>query len=147
MITLPLLPLSPSTILPTKAHPSDACFDVFAHSKTITDTYIEYGLGFATEIPHGRCALIYPRSSLSKTDLILANHVGVIDAGYRGERKMRFRVHKPMHAGADREPVLYEIGDKIGQFMLVPLQETTILIQDTLASSERGTGGFGSTGT
>lgn len=131
---------------PTRAHASDAGYDLVATSKNYyTDKdYVEYGTGIAVAIPDGHVGLIFPRSSISNTSLFLANSVGVIDPGYRGEIKLRFR----MLEDSDEPP--YKPGNKIGQLIIVPIPGVRWdevgneeFAQD---QSSRGQGGFGSTG-
>lgn len=79
------------SILPTKAHASDAGYDLYAHSKSYdNDGNVVYGSGVAMEIPKGYVGLIFPRSSNAKKDLILSCSVGVIDSGFRGEISFKF---------------------------------------------------------
>ena len=77
--------LSKKAVIPSYAHDTDAGMDLVATSKTVTDRYVEFGLGFATAIPEGWAGFIYPNSRISKYDLILANSVPIIDSHYRGE--------------------------------------------------------------
>lgn len=105
-----------------------------------TDKYIEYKTGLAIEIPEGFVGLIFPRSSISKTDLILTNSVGVIDSGYRGEIKLRFKISK------EGDINIYEKGDKIGQLIIIPYPQIEFEEVNELSSTERGEDGFGSSG-
>ena len=84
--------LCDSAVIPSYAKPGDAGMDLVATSR-IFDKYgnVEYGTGLAMEIPEGYVGLLFPRSSISKQDLSLANAVGVIDSGYRGEIKFKFK--------------------------------------------------------
>lgn len=84
--------LTPNAVIPTKAHPTDAGFDLVA-TRRVFDEYgsVTYNTGIAVEIPKGYVGLIFPRSSAYKQDLIVANCVGVIDSGYRGEITAKFR--------------------------------------------------------
>jgi len=100
--------------------------------------YIEYSFGLAFEIQEGYAGFIFPRSSISKTGLLLANAVGVIDSSYRGPVTARFK-HIP---GTKR----YEIGDRVAQLVILKLEDVEIEITDTLSDSDRGTGGYGSSG-
>jgi len=137
MLNLNIQYLHPNAKEPFKKHVTDACYDLTAVSITETDMYIEYGLGIATEIPEGWCALIFPRSSVSNQGLILSNSVAVIDSPYRGEWKVRFK-----HVtGAPR----YNVGDRVCQFMLIPVTQLSFNKVDSLKESDRGSGGFGST--
>lgn len=133
--------LSPDAVLPKYAKANDAGQDLTAISKVETQKYIEYGTGLALEIPRGYVGLIYPRSSLSNYDMVLANHVGVIDADYRGEIKFRF---KKTNEGAYAK--YYEVGDRIGQLIVVPFPVVQWEEVSELEETERGSGGYGSSG-
>lgn len=127
--------------LPKKAHPTDAAYDLVATSKEVTQKYIEYGLGLALEIPQGFAGFIYPRSSISKTDLSLCNSIGVIDSNYRGEVKLRFNYEvDPIYIDG------YEVGDRIGQLIIREELYVDFVESDELDETDRSTGGFGSTG-
>ena len=159
--------LDENAVIPQYAKPGDAGMDVVATSVNITDDYIEYGTGLAFEVPEGYCMLIFPRSSNSKKDLLLANSVGVLDSGYRGELKLRFkRVLRPELCGVDDTinyhstniwyPTKnarfngsneYEVGDKVGQIMILPYPIIEFNQVNDLTNTERADGGFGSTGT
>jgi len=82
--------LHKDAIEPTKAHKPDGGFDLTCTSIKYTDKYIQYGTGIAMHIPEGYVGLIFPRSSVTKKDLMLKNSVGVIDSGYLGEISFRF---------------------------------------------------------
>jgi dUTP pyrophosphatase len=161
--------LHPDAQLPTRAHATDACFDVVATTCKIKDGYIEYGLGFATEMPEWWAGYFYPRSSISKTGLMLCNSTGIIDSGYRGEWLARFRYLPPFEDGlvtdfygpmereetkfyGDRlsssrlETHLYKAGDRIGQIRFAPLPIYDLVLAHELSDTERGASGFGSTG-
>lgn len=129
--------LDPAAIMPTYAHAGDAGMDVYAVSKNETDKFIEYGTGLSFELPSDHVMLLYPRSSISNLNLTLANSVGVLDSGYRGELKLRFR------KSGDN---VYEIGDKIGQILVLPFPLIEFEEAEELADSARGVGGFGSSG-
>lgn len=138
--------LSEDAVIPTYAHPGDAGMDVVATSVNITDDYIEYGTGLSFEVPEGYCMLIFPRSSNSKKDLILANSVGILDSTYRGELKLRFKkCYQPVIYGLVARTV-YNVGDKVGQIMILPYPQINFIEVDSLSETERGDGGFGSTG-
>lgn len=127
----------PEAKIPFYAKPGDAGMDVFAVTKEEKEKFIEYGTGLSFELPEDHTMLVFARSSISNKDLILANHVGVLDSGYRGELKMRFK-----KTGKD----IYEIGDKIGQIIIVPFPKIDFEETDELSESHRGASGFGSTG-
>lgn len=128
-----------SALLPTKAHPTDAGYDLYADTYTI-DEYgnAVYGTGVAMEIPQGYVGLIFPRSSIYKYDLMLSNAVGVIDSGYRGEIMAKFR--KPLIGER------YRLRDRIAQIIIMPYPEVTLEEVDALSESDRGVGGYGSSG-
>lgn len=134
--------LVPEAVIPTYAKPGDAGMDLVTISINDVNNsghgYIEYGTGLSIEIPEGYVGLIFPRSSISKTGMILANSVGVIDSGYRGEIKLRFK-YIP-------QTDMYVRYDKIGQLIIVPYPTIEFEEVEELSSSDRGDGGFGSTG-
>ena len=169
--------LHPEAIIPSYATQGDAGMDMTAVTAQIDKSglFIEYGTGIAVEIPEGYVGLLFPRSSLSKTSLILANHVGVVDSGYRGEIKFRFKelgmrvkemepeVLNTLQEERERNgfPLLtgpvenaiwvasessYETGDRIGQLMIIPHPQIEFEEVDELEDSQRGTGAYGSTG-
>ena len=132
-------------VIPTYAKQGDAALDLVAVTKGI-DRYgnIVYGTGLCMEIPDGYVGLLYPRSSISRTHLMLANSVGVIDSGYRGEIMLKFRnVNGIVIDPKSQSP---KIGDRVGQLMIVPRPNIDFVEVDHLDDSERGAGGFGSTG-
>ena len=130
----------PHAVLPSYAKEGDAAMDL--HATEITkDKYGNYVYltGVALEIPTGFVGLLLPRSSVSKTSLALANSVGVIDSGYRGEIMLKYR------QTGDANPV-YGVGDRVGQIMIIPHPKIEFIEADELSTTERGDGGFGSTG-
>lgn len=162
--------LSDKAVIPTKAHPTDAGFDMTAVKVNITDNYVEYETNIALEIPDGYVGLLFPRSSNSKKDLLLANSVGVVDSCYRGDVKFRFkRILMPIMQDvmiapptgdiltdakntrkvpglAYRDDFIYKEGDKIGQLVIIPIPEITLIETDELTETERSDKGFGSSG-
>lgn len=96
-------------------------------------------LGLMVEIPKGYMLMLAPRSSMSKTPLVIPNSFGVIDADYRGEIKGIFK---------NTSDVAYTIqkGDRLLQGILVPVGALNLLEVDELTETARGTGGIGSTG-
>lgn len=123
--------------LPTKAHATDAGYDLYASSCHYEDGMLHYGTGVAVEIPQGYVGLVFPRSSIANTHLTLSNSVGVIDSGYRGEIKAKFR------KGGTRG---YNVGDRIAQLIIIPYPEVEFVEVDVLADSDRGESGYGSSG-
>jgi dUTP pyrophosphatase len=108
-----------------------------------TPTQITYGLGIALEIPEGFVGLVFPRSSIRKTRLQLSNSVGVIDSGYRGELQATFN---KIITTIENQKNDYNVGDKVCQIMIIPHPIIEWTEVDELSNSERGEGGFGSTG-
>ena len=82
----------PEAVVPKYAKIGDAALDVVAVSKKIDEFgNIMYGTGLAFEIPQGFVCLLFPRSSVTKYDLVMANSVGVLDSGFRGELVIKFK--------------------------------------------------------
>jgi len=135
--------INPNAILPVYAKAGDAGMDLIATS-IISDNpnEITYGMGIALEIPEGFVGLVFPRSSIRKTDLALSNCVGVIDSGYRGELQATF--NKINHHSVRKED--YKIGDRIAQIIILPYPQIEFTEVEELSNTERGEGGFGSTG-
>lgn len=131
--------LEEGATIPTKANPTDAGFDLTAISSRIDASarFIEYDTGVSIALPEGKVGLIFARSSVSKYDLDLSNAVGVIDQDYRGTIKLRFRPTGPHH---------YKKGDRVGQLVIIDLPKIELEVVEDLDATERGDGGFGSTG-
>ena len=144
MTDLPFKRLRPEAALPAAQHPGDAGLDL----RAAIDVVVEPGeramvpIGVAVAIPDGHAGLVLPRSGLaSKQGLTLANAPGLIDAGYRGELICAM-------VNLDREtPVKIQVGDRIAQLVIVALPTIATRWADELPDSQRGQGGFGSTGT
>ncbi|CAB4159961.1 Dut dUTPase [uncultured Caudovirales phage] len=134
--------LHEDAVIPAYGKPGDAGLDLTATSIE-KDSYgnVVYGTGLAIEIPEGYVGLIFPRSSNSKTDLYLTNHVGVVDSGYRGEIMFKFRANPSLI-----NAVIYQVGDRVGQLIIIPYPQIKLVEATELSDSERGEGGFGSTG-
>lgn len=137
-------------VLPTRAHVDDAGYDLYAHSKAFDDDgNIVYGTGIAFEIPRGYVGLVFPRSSNAKKDLLLSNSVGVVDSGYRGEVSFKFKFTLTYITGEGlihRCDAEYNVGDRIGQIIIMPYPDVTFVETDELSETDRGTGGYGSSG-
>lgn len=127
------------------AKPGDAGIDLTATSMAV-DEYgnVVYGTNRAFEIPKGYVGLLFPRSSNSKKDLALSNSVGVVDSGYRGEVMMKYR--STIWQGSYGIAKIYEVGDRIGQLIILPYPEIEFEEVENLTETERGSGGYGSTG-
>ena len=133
--------ISENAVIPSYAKDGDAGLDLVATSIVNEEAFqITYGLGVAMEIPEGFVGLVFPRSSIRKTDLSLTNCVGVIDSGYRGELQATFRKHRGVAS------TIYAVGDRVAQIMIIPHPPIEFEVSEELSNTERGEGGFGSTG-
>jgi dUTP pyrophosphatase len=133
--------LHKDAVVPKYSKPGDGGLDLTAIS--IDDSnpeYISYDTGIAFEIPENYVGLVFPRSSISKKDLILANSVGVIDSNFRGSVQFRFKRIDMIFEN------YYQINDRIGQIIILPYPQIEFEEVDELSNTERGTGSFGSTG-
>ena len=130
--------LDPKAVIPTYAKAGDAGMDLVI-TRIINENKLDitYGFGISLEIPEGFLGLIFPRSSIRKYDLILTNSVGVIDSGYRGELQATLKKTGP-HS--------YEVGDRAAQIIILPYPQIEFEEAQQLSNTERGKGGFGSTG-
>ena len=128
--------------MPQKAYDTDACYDVVATSVVFDEDEqkVVYGLGFATEIPVGYKGIIVPRSSFTKTDWVMQNTPAQVDASYRGEWIIKFT-----NTSYSSEPP-YEIGDRIAQIYFEQVLYNEFEEVEVLGSTDRGEGGFGSSG-
>jgi dUTP pyrophosphatase len=127
---------------PSYAKEGDAGIDLMAiQIISETDEHVVYDTGFAVEIPIGYVGLIYPRSSIRKKDLIMANSVGVIDSSYRGNIQCTF-VRTPV---ADIDNI-YIVGERICQIVIMPIPVINFIPVKRLSETVRGTSGHGSTG-
>ena len=136
--------LNDNAVMPSKAHAADAGFDLYCTSKEIdwTKRQIVCHTGLAFEIPEGYVGLIFPRSSVSNKPLMMANSVGVVDSCYRGEVTAKFNITDTRQSAFSH----YQEGDRIAQMIIIPYPEIEFEEADSLSESDRGTGGYGSTG-
>jgi dUTP pyrophosphatase len=135
--------LNPNAVIPSYSKDGDAGMDLtITEIINHTNNDVTYGFGIAMEIPKGYVGLIFPRSSIRKYDLLLTNAVGVIDSGYRGEIQATFKII------VDDSPFYnkYEIGERGAQIIILPYPQIKFVESDTLSDTDRGEGGFGSTG-
>ena len=149
MLEMKFKRLSDTMIVPTKAHDTDACFDIYADVLSFSDNgeicifpheTVIIPTGFATNIPHGYWAAIFARSGLaSKQGLRPANCVAVIDEPYTGIWKI------PLHNDSEDIRVIHH-GDRIAQFTLLPYYDIQLEEVDELDETDRGSGCFGSSG-
>jgi dUTP pyrophosphatase len=143
MIELPVRRLRDDAVLPARAYAGDAGLDLTACER------VELGpgerafvsTGLAVAIPDGHAGLVLPRSGLaSRHGITFVNTPGLIDAGYRGELRA-------IALNTDRaETFVVEPGMRIGQLVVVPLAAVEAVEVDELPETERGSGGFGSSG-
>jgi dUTP pyrophosphatase len=133
--------LHSDAVIPTYAKRGDAGMDLVATEILSNTTFdITYGLGVALEIPEGFVGLVFPRSSIRKYELALSNSVGVIDSGYRGELQATFKKTNGL------DSLSYKVGDRVVQIMIIPHPTIEFEEVNELNNTERGEGGFGSTG-
>lgn len=137
--------LRDNAVIPVKAHPSDAGFDLVAATdfELDEDGNAVYYTGLAFEIPEGYVGLIFPRSSITKKDQMIANGVGVVDSNYRGEVSVKCKMISPM---AHEEYLVYRKGERVAQMIIVPYPEIEFQEADELSETDRGANGYGSTG-
>jgi deoxyuridine 5''-triphosphate nucleotidohydrolase (dut) len=142
MIQLKIKRLSTDAIIPRYATAGAACFDLHSISADTVEPGMacEFRTGLAVEIPDGHVMLVYSRSGNGfKYGVRLANCTGIIDSDYRGEIVVKLR-----NDGTD--PLAVNRGARIAQAMVLPAPKVQIVEVDELTSTERGAGGFGSTG-
>ena len=138
--------LNEDAVIPTYSKDGDAGMDLVATSEYYdNDGNIVYGTGLSFEVPKGYVGLLFPRSSNAKKDLTLSNSVGVLDSSYRGEVMLKFK-NTITISGQYLECVTYKIGDRIGQIIILPYPQIEFEEAEELSETERGNGGYGSTG-
>ena len=143
-MTLRVARLDERARLPTRAHDGDAGLDLYALEGTLLAPGERASIptGVAVEIPPGHAGLVLPRSGLAaRHGISVVNAPGLIDAGYRGEVRV-------LLLNTDRDQG-FELaaGDRIAQLVLVRVELGEVIEVDSLSDSERGVGGFGSSGT
>ena len=134
--------IHPNAQLPTKGSGAAGGYDIYMPQIGSVNPFEKelFPLGFAAEVPPGYVALILPRSSTgAKKGLELINTCGVIDSDYRGEVKVKLRNDSDM-------PFVVTTGDRIAQAEIVPAWQHDFAVVGDLSETERGEGGFGSTG-
>lgn len=134
-------PLSPNFIIPQKSSEKAGAFDLFMpESGQISGNPTIIPLGFATAIPENHIGLMFPRSGCgTKFGVELTNTCGIIDSDYRGEWKASLKTK-------DSKIFTWSRGDRVLQFLIVPVADIILNVTDTLDDTRRGAGGFGSTG-
>ena len=143
-ITVKVKKLDPRAVLPSRGSPFSAgadlraCMDAPVTVAPGETVFIHTGL--TAEIPEGYAGFVFARSGLaSKQGLAPANKVGVVDSDYRGE----YMVALHNHAAA---PVTVNPGDRVAQLVILPVMLADFVEADALTDTQRGEGGFGSTG-
>lgn len=139
--------LNENAVIPAYATDGSAGMDITATSKCYDkDNNAVYGCGLAFEIPKGYVGLLFPRSSNAKKDLLLSNSVGCLDSDFRGEVLFKFkRVKKGLFSWFKKSKE-YEIGDRIGQIVIIKHPTIEFVESKELSETERGAGGYGHTG-
>ena len=129
----------PDAKTPYHGPKSAAGYDLYAVSvEELPHNVIKYHTGIAVEIPEGYVGLIFPRSSIIKQGLSMSNAVGVIDSDFRNEMSAVF------YKNSDSE--VYKPGDRVCQLVIMPIPAIEFIEVDELSETDRGAGGFGSTG-
>jgi dUTP pyrophosphatase len=133
--------LDPNAVIPSYSKVGDAGMDLTITREIENTSFsVSYGFGIAMEIPKGFVGLVFPRSSVRNQDLILSNCVGVIDSGYRGELQATFKKTNGL------DSIKYKVGERGAQIIILPYPTIYMTEVPELSDTERGTGGFGSTG-
>lgn len=135
--------LDENAIMPTKAHPEDAGYDIYSPEsfeiKAGEEVFIDSGVHM--EIPMGYVGMVKSKSGLNKNYGITCE--GVIDTGYTGGIGIMMRRSASCK---NKNTLRFERGDKLTQLVIMPIPITTLSLTDELRKSDRGEGGFGSTG-
>jgi len=133
--------LSDNAVIPSYSKVGDAGMDLTITREIENTSFsVSYGFGISMEIPKNFVGLVFPRSSVRNQDLILSNCVGVIDSGYRGELQATFKKTNGL------DSFKYKVGERGAQIIILPYPQVKMVESDELSDTERGTGGFGSTG-
>lgn len=141
------------TKVPVRGSLHAAAMDVFAHSiEELPNGKVKIGLGFATEIPKDYMGVIVPRSNITRHFWIMNNSYGVIDSDYRGEWMVIFSP-LPFKYKNDTFSIVrlenefpYQVGERVAQIYFQPKTDVDFKMVGELSDTERGIGGFGSTG-
>jgi dUTP pyrophosphatase len=141
--------LNELAVIPSYGKPGDAGMDL-----TCTEALLDasgcyvYKTGLAVEIPEGFFGLLVPRSSVAKKSLILTNHAGILDSGYRGEIMFKYKPNYQYFLQSEeiKNEQIYLKGERVGQLIIMPYPEVEWEVVDELSDSDRGAGGYGSTG-
>lgn len=135
--------MDPRAVVPTRAYPDDAGLDLHSVEEGVLPPgqRATVRTGISLEIPFGCAGLVLPRSGLAERHgIALVNSPGLIDAGFRGEIKV-------LLLNTDlAQPFTVSVGDRIAQLVLVAVEAAPVIEVEELSVSERGAGGFGSSG-
>lgn len=151
--------LHPDAKLPLRGSNGAAGYDIFCHDVDVMGDIFAYSTGLAVEIPEGYCGIIYPRSSGAFRALAMHGPT-VIDSDYRGEIVIMYHLRnrnefqtwgvKEWLSDLGKDPALgnlaYSSGDRIAQLVVQPCVRFEPVWAETLSETQRGTGGYGSTG-
>jgi dUTP pyrophosphatase len=140
--------LNENAVIPVYATKGSACFDLVSIEDALIHpgSHKALGTGLAFEIPEGYVMQVFSRSGHGfKNNIRLTNCTGIIDSDYRGEVKVGLYNDKSV----DMPDNVFSVkaGDRIAQAMIVPVNQVSFVETDSLSQTDRGTGGFGSTGT
>jgi dUTP pyrophosphatase len=150
MLEVKIKPERENFQLPIKGTPEAACYDCFISKIEVAqDNMVICYLGFSTEIPKGYKGLVIPRSNITKYGWVMPNGIGIIDSDYRNEWQARFRsipnrVNRSMSLCVSEFP--YKIGERCCQITFEKVNDIKFDIVNSTSETERGLGGFGSTG-
>lgn len=140
-VTVKIKKLTENAVIPSYSKAGDAGMDLTITSEIENTSFsVTYGFGIALEIPRGYVGLVFPRSSVRNQELLLSNSVGVIDSGYRGELQATFKKTNGL------DSLKYKVGERGAQIIIMPHPNIELIEFMDLGDSERGDGGFGSTG-
>ena len=146
--------LNENAVVPVFATKGAACADVVATEIVKQDSYnVTVKLGFATEIPEGYKGVVVPRSSFTQKGWVMQNSPAQIDSDYRGEWMLKFQ-SLTFDAVSTRHNLIdllpedfpYAVGDRVAQVYFEKVEQAEFVVVDDLESTQRGEGGFGSTG-
>ena len=139
--------LRPIAVAPVQGSKHAAGYDLTAVGYEWDDEHkvMTYHTGIAVEIPRGYAGFVFPRSSIYKKTLVQTNCVGVIDSDYRGEILVKFALR--LNSNNIGKPVIYEAGERIAQLVIMPVETPMFFLEaGELSKTDRGEGGYGSTG-
>lgn len=147
MLDVKIMKLVEEAVIPQYSLEGDAGLDLTATFRSYDEFgNVVYHTGIAIEIPKGYVGLLFQRSSVSKKQQFLTNAVGVIDSNYRGEIMLKFKPTVQAHNKVESLfNEMYEVGEKIGQLIILPYPSVNFILSDNLSDTVRGSNGFGST--